>query len=88
MIRIIVAYLAVIINSIYQLPQLFKIIKTKSVNDISLIAIVLLMISNILWLTHGYFIKDNTLIISSLLNTLLNIVIACLFLKHRTKQTI
>jgi MtN3 and saliva related transmembrane protein len=88
MIRIVVAYLAVIINSIYQLPQLFKIIKTKSVNDISLIALLLLMINNILWLMHGYFIKDNTLIISSLLNISLNIVIACLFLKHRTKQTI
>ena len=39
MIRIAVAYLAVIVNSIYQVPQLFKIIKTKSVNDISLVAI-------------------------------------------------
>jgi uncharacterized protein with PQ loop repeat len=86
MIRIVVAYLAVIVNSIYQVPQLFKIIKTKSVNDISLVAIALLLFNNILWFTHGYFINDNTLIISSVLNLSLNLVIMCLFFKHRTKK--
>jgi uncharacterized protein with PQ loop repeat len=86
MIRIAVAYLAVIVNSIYQVPQLFKIIKTKSVNDISLVAIALLLFNNILWFMHGYFINDITLIISSVLNLSLNLVIMCLFFKHRTKK--
>lgn len=86
MIRIVVAYLAVIINTIYQLPQLFKIIKTKSVNDISLIALALLLFNNILWLMHGYFINDNTLIISSVLNVSLTLVIVCLFFKYLTKK--
>ena len=86
MIRIAIAYLAVIMNSIYQLPQLFKIIKTKSVNDISLIALVLLAFNNILWFMHGYFINDTTLIISSVLNFSLNSVLVCLFFKHRTKK--
>lgn len=86
MIRIVVAFLAVIVNSIYQVPQLFKIIKTKSVNDISLIAIALLLCNNILWFMHGYFINDNTLIISSVLNLSLNLVIMCLCFKHRTKK--
>jgi hypothetical protein len=86
MTRIVIAYLAVIMNSIYQLPQLFKIIKTKSVNDISLIALALLMVNNILWFMHGYFIKDNALIISSMINISLNVMIMCLFFKHRTKK--
>lgn len=86
MIRIVVAYLAVILNTIYQVPQLFKIIKTKSVNDISLVAIALLLFNNILWFMHGYFINDITLIISSVLNLSLNLVIMCLFFKHRTKK--
>jgi len=87
MIRIVVAYLAVILNTIYQVPQLFKIIKTKSVNDISLIALTLLLFNNILWFMHGYFINDTTLIISSVLNLLLSLVIVCLFFKHhRTKK--
>jgi MtN3 and saliva related transmembrane protein len=86
MIRIVVAYLAVIINTIYQLPQLFKIIKTKSVNDISLVALVLLLFNNILWLMHGYFINDNTLIISSVLNVSLTLVIVCLFFKYIIKK--
>ena len=58
MIRIVVAYLAVILNSLYQIPQVFKIIKTKSVNDLSLIALALLMVNNILWFMHGCFIND------------------------------
>ena len=86
MIRIAVAYLAVIVNSIYQVPQLFKIIKTKSVNDISVVALSLLVFNNILWFMHGYFINDITLIISSVLNLSLNLVIMCLFFKHRTKK--
>jgi uncharacterized protein with PQ loop repeat len=86
MIRIAVAYLAVIMNSLYQIPQVFKIIKTKSVNDLSLIALALLMVNNILWFMHGYFINDNTLLISSLLNISLNVIIMWLFFKHRTKK--
>ncbi len=86
MMRIAVSYLAVIVNSIYQVPQLFKIIKTNSVNDISLVALALLAFNNILWVMHGYFINDNTLIVSSVLNLSLNLVIVCLFFKHRTKK--
>jgi uncharacterized protein with PQ loop repeat len=86
MIRIAIAYLAVIMNSIYQLPQLFKIIKTKSVNDISVVALSLLVFNNILWFMHGYFINDITLIISSVLNLSLSLVIMSLFFKHRTKK--
>ena len=86
MIRIIVAYLAVILNTICLLPQLFKIIKTKSVNDISLVALVLLVFNNILWFMHGYFINDTTLIISSVLNFSLSSALVCLFFKHRTKK--
>lgn len=86
MIRIVVAYLAVILNTVYQVPQLFKIIKTKSVNDISLIALTLLIFNNVLWFMHGYFINDTTLIISSVLNLSLSSVLVCLFFKHRTKK--
>lgn len=86
MIRIVVAYLAVILNTVYQVPQLFKIIKTKSVNDISLIALTLLIFNNVLWFMHGYFINDTTLIISSVLNLSLSSVLVYLFFKHRTKK--
>ena len=86
MIRIVVAYLAVLLNTICQVPQLFKIIKTKSVNDISLVALVLLAFNNVLWFTHGYFINDTTLIISSVLNFSLSSVLVCLFFKYRTKK--
>jgi hypothetical protein len=45
-----------------------------------------LMVNNILWFMHGYFIKDNALIISSMINISLNVLIMCLFFKHRTKK--
>jgi len=84
MFDIAIAILAPIINCIYQIPQLFKIVKTKRVNDISSYALWLLLINNILWLWHGYFINDKPLFISALFSLFINVPIVCLYLKHRT----
>jgi uncharacterized protein with PQ loop repeat len=78
-----VSILAPIINCVYQIPQLFKIIKTKSVDDISLYALCLLLINNILWLIHSYFINDISLFLSALFSLGINIPLICLYLKHQ-----
>jgi len=78
-----VSILAPILNCVYQIPQLFKIIKTKSVDDISLYALCLLLINNILWLFHGYFINDKSLFMSALFSLGINIPLICLYLKHQ-----
>jgi uncharacterized protein with PQ loop repeat len=83
MIDIIIAFLAPIINCMYQIPQLFKIMKTKSVNDLSAHALVLLLLNNILWLLHGYYISDRPLFLSALTSLAINLPLICLYMKHR-----
>jgi|LakMenEpi03Aug12_release.lakeMendotaPanAssembly.Ray.scaffolds.fasta_scaffold616532_1 uncharacterized protein with PQ loop repeat len=83
MIDIVIAFLAPILNCMYQIPQLFQIMKTKSVNDLSAHALFLLLINNILWLLHGYYINDRPLLFSSLTSLAINIPLVCLYVKHR-----
>ena len=83
MIDIVIAFLAPILNCMYQIPQLFKIMKTKSVNDLSAHALFLLLITNILWLLHGYYINDRPLFFSALTSLAINIPLVCLYVKHR-----
>jgi len=84
MINIMVAIFAPIVNCIHQVPQLIKIIKTKSVDDISLSALILLLINNILWFLHGYFIADTALIVSSVINLMVNIPLIYYYYKHKS----
>jgi MtN3 and saliva related transmembrane protein len=83
MLPIIVAILAPLINSIQLFPQLYKTYKTKSVKDLSFYFLILLLISNFLWLLHGYFIFDNSLIIASIVSIIINIVLLKLYFIYK-----
>ena len=78
-IPICVAILAPMVNCIQQLPQLYKTYKRKSVKDISLYSLLLILITNLLWLLHGYFIFDYSLIITGLISTVINISLLVLY---------
>lgn len=81
----IIAASAIILNSIHQIPQLVKVVKTKQVDDISMHSLLMLMINNVLWIAHGYIIMDMTLIISSVLNMAITIPLLCLHHTHKRK---
>jgi MtN3 and saliva related transmembrane protein len=78
-IPIIVATLAPIINCIQVLPQLYKTYITKSVKDLSLYSILLILFTNILWLLHGYFILDNSLFVAGSISATINIMLLVLY---------
>jgi MtN3 and saliva related transmembrane protein len=78
MIPVIVAILAPIINTIQLFPQLYKTYTTKSVKDLSIYSLVLIVITNLLWLLHGYFINDDSLIVSGIVSLLINIALLTL----------
>lgn len=73
-----VAALAPFLSSINLIPQLYKIYKTKRMRDLSFHWILLLIITSIAWLLHGYFIMDFSVIASSVVNLTQNILL-CLF---------
>lgn len=64
-----VAILAPVMNSVQLIPQLNKTWRRKSVRDISIYSLVLLLFVDILWLLHGWFIMDMPLIVSGLIQT-------------------
>ena len=86
MIPIIIATLAPIVNSIQLFPQLYKMYVTKSVKDLSFISLSLILINNLLWLLHGYFILDISLIAAGLVSMITNVAILTLYFIYRKKR--
>ena len=80
-----VATLAPIVNCFQLFPQLYKTYTTKSVKDLSFHTIVLILITNTLWLLHGYFIVDYSLIIAGIISITVNITLLILYLRYRPK---
>ena len=79
MIQFIVAILAPIISSIRLLPQFYKTYRRNSVKDLSLYSLLLMLISSLLWLLHGYFIIDISLIIANIVAIIINVALLILY---------
>lgn len=71
--HIICGYIATLIYCIMLLPQLYKSITTKSVDDISIFFLYLLLIGTILRLYYSYTIKAWPIIISNIFNICITI---------------
>jgi uncharacterized protein with PQ loop repeat len=72
MISTFVATLAPIVNCVQLFPQLYKTYQTKQVRDLSVYSLLLLLTTNLLWFTHGYFILDVSLMVSGGISLLVN----------------
>lgn len=83
MLSLTIATLAPIVNSIQLFPQLYKTYTTKSVNDLSFYSLSLILITNLLWLLHGYFINDASLILAGLVSMIINVTLLTLFVIYR-----
>jgi MtN3 and saliva related transmembrane protein len=84
--RISIATIVPITTSIQLLPQLYKTYQTKSVEDLSVYTLILFVINNCLWLIHGYFIFDYSLIISGMLSLIINTMLIILYMIYSTYQ--
>ncbi len=72
-----------VMTTVNSLSQLIKIIRTRSVDDISLTAIVILVIGLGLWTIYGILIYNVPIIISSGFQFILEIIILGLVINHR-----
>lgn len=79
----IVAFLAPIVNCVQLVPQLYRTYTTKSVKDLSFYSLLLILSTNLLWLSHGYFIRDIALIVASFIAFLINISLFLLYLLYK-----
>lgn len=82
----ILGFIAGIFTSISLLPQLFKIIREKKTEAISIWMLVILMIGLGLWATYGLLIENLPILITNSFSLLVNIVIIILRIKYRTKK--
>ena len=82
----IVATLAPIINSIQLFPQLYKTYTTKSVKDLSFYSLSLILMTNLLWLLHGYFIFDISLFVAGIVSMIINVSLLTLYFFYKKKR--
>lgn len=87
MLPFVVATLAPIVNCIQLFPQLYKTFTTKSVKDLSFYSLLLILTTNILWLLHGYFIMDNSLVVAGVISMIANITLLVLYFCYRRNKT-
>lgn len=80
----ILGYVAAILTTAANFPQTYKIIKTKSTDDISVNTYLLLTAGCGLWVTYGILNKDLPLIIANSISTSICIII--LILKSLNKK--
>jgi MtN3 and saliva related transmembrane protein len=80
-----VSILAPVVNCIQLLPQLYKTYKTKHVKDLSVYSLYLILCVSVLWLLHGYFIQDVSLIVAGVISVTVNVCLIILFYIYRYK---
>jgi uncharacterized protein with PQ loop repeat len=84
----IVAILAPIVNSIQQFPQLYKTFITKSVEDLSLYSLLLILLTNLLWFLHGYIRFDVSLLFSGIISIFINTTLLLLYFFYKKSTPI
>ena len=79
----IIGYVAAAMGSFAALPQLFKIIKTKHTSDISLLFILIITTSLLLWLIYGILIVAWPIILANIVASSFWLVILLMKLKYK-----
>lgn len=80
----IVGLLAAFLTMFGFLPQVIKIYRTKSVNDISLLTIIQFMVGIILWVVYGIHLKNFVIILANSVTFLILVAALVLFLKYKS----
>ena len=86
MIPFVVAILAPVVNSIQMFPQLWKTYTTRNVKDLSFFSLLLILMTNLLWMLHGYFIMDISLIAAGIVSMTINVSLLTLFFLYRKNR--
>lgn len=68
-------------------PQILKIYRTESVQDVSLFMLLQFFVGIFLWLLYGIYIHDRILIVSNTVSFVTLIVAVGLFIKYRKRPS-
>lgn len=75
-----------ICTSISMLPQLFKLIRTKKSDDISLFYLLVLFVGIALWIWYGFLRDDLPIIVTNSFSLLVNGVVLVLSIRYKRSQ--
>jgi MtN3 and saliva related transmembrane protein len=78
-----VAVLAPLMSCVQLIPQMHKTWRTKRVEHLSFLYLVLMLVTDVLWIAHGYFNTDHSLIISGGVVLTANFVLLAMYLTYR-----
>jgi MtN3 and saliva related transmembrane protein len=65
------------------IPQIIKVLKTKSIKDVSLVTLLQLAVGVLLWIAYGIHIKDIIVIIANSITLLSLIILLVLYFCYR-----
>ncbi len=71
------------ITSITFLPQVIRIWKTRSVKDISMLMMVLLVLGTSCWLTYGLLMKDTAIIYTNIMVLAMSLIMFFFKIKYK-----
>jgi MtN3 and saliva related transmembrane protein len=81
-----IGYIAAGLITICLMPQLFKIISTKNVDDISWLTYTLLLTAEILWLAYGIILDDLRIIVANVVSGMCSATILILYFTHKKRK--
>jgi len=79
----IVGFTAAFLTMFGFLPQVIKIYRTKSVKDLSLLAILQFMLGVFLWFIYGLHLKNPVIILANSVTFLILLVALILYIKYK-----
>ena len=74
-----------ILTAVSMLPQLFRIVKKKEAQDISIAMLAILLSGLALWIVYGIFKNDIPIIATNSFSLLLNIILTVLSIRYKKK---
>ena len=78
---------AAILTMFAFIPQILKIIKSKSASDVSLTTLIQLSIGVSLWIIYGIHLKDSIIITANSITLVTLVILLCLYFNYgRRKQ--
>ena len=78
-----ISVLAPMVGTIQSVPQLLHTLREDKFDGLSIHSLFLMILVNVLWFLHGYYIWDYSLMISSSLIFIINITIVAIFMWKR-----
>ena len=81
----VIGWVGVAFGLLVPLPQLIKILRTKSLNDIALGTYIFLFCCLACYLTHAIYIRSPVFICAQAVNLTTNSIILVLLIRHRIK---